>query len=75
METVAETPRCVDVDAAELEHRARLEDKDIVDRQLNKYVDEGILDDDHREWVAFNFDLLRYWQVCICKLSYLQTIR
>ncbi|KZP07603.1 hypothetical protein FIBSPDRAFT_965502 [Athelia psychrophila] len=59
MESVAGT-RSVEIDAAEMKRQARLENEEVVDRQLNKYyVDEGILDVDHPGWVYFKLDLLR----------------
>lgn len=60
-----------EADAAEIERRARVEDDVLVDRQLDKYVDEGILDPDHPEWAYFKLDLLRYWQASTRKSIYL----
>lgn len=56
MEAVAETH--AEVDPAEIERQAHLEDEEIVDRQLSKYVDEGILNVDHPEWAYFKLDLV-----------------
>ena len=46
-------------DTAEMERSARVKDDVLVDRQLGKYVDEGILDVDHSECDNFGLDLLR----------------
>lgn len=56
-------------DDAETERRACLEDETIVDRQLNKYEDEGIVDHEHPEWSYFKLDLIKYWSVCTRRLT------
>lgn len=56
-----------EADAASIERQAHVEDETIVGRQLDRYEDEGIIDQDHPEWAYFKLDLLRYWQVCARK--------
>lgn len=64
VESTESTVETSEVDAAEMERRACLEDEVIADQQLDKYEAEGIIDEAHPEWAYFKLDLVRYWQVC-----------
>lgn len=53
----------MEIDREADEHHTQEEDEVIVDQELREFEVDGIIEEGHPEFV--DFDLLRYWQVCM----------
>lgn len=64
IESTESTPETCEIDAVKLERQARLEDEAIVDRKLDQFIADGLVEKGHPEWELFKLDVMKYWQVC-----------